>query len=74
MVEAGDIIVADAQALAAVEAVIAEANDTLASRIANGGGGATADEIWGYVLSNGLTAGETLAQALAAAENCCGGH
>lgn len=36
------------------------------------GTGATAAQVWNYVLSNGLTAGETLSQAWAAARNCAG--
>ena len=69
----------DAGLSAVAAAIIATANpievgDLLVSTAVHpsSGGGATPEEVWSYVLSNGLTAGETLAQALAAAQNCCG--
>jgi poly(3-hydroxybutyrate) depolymerase len=75
--EANDLLFAQAAVAALVNAAVTEADDTLsahATTSTGGGGGATPEEIWNYVLSNGLTAGETLAQALAEAERCCGSH
>lgn len=75
IVEASDSIFFTAALLAVINSAIEETSDILASTATlhvGGGGGASAEEIWNYVLSNGLTAAETLAQALAYAQNCCG--
>ena len=67
-------MVANATIAAAAEAGAAAQAAGAGKASTGGSGGATAEEIWNYVLSNGLTAGDTLAQALAEAETCCGGH